>query len=136
MHLPSSKRNEKSRSVESMHAPRQESPRGSMGATAHRPGLKDRAYSTPIAPKNQDNAAGDDNASLYDQEAEGITDDAFFQRYHFPQPVDPTTQEEASDSSRDSSSDTEGPLSPTHTQARQPVGVVPAELSSSVGCFT
>lgn len=134
VHQPSSKRNEKSRSVEAMHAPQLESPRGSVSATAQRPGLKERAYSTPIVPKDQENRADDDNASLYDQEADGIADDAFFQRYHFPQPVDPTTQEEASDSSRDSSSDTEGPLSPTHTQARQPAGAVPAEPSSSVGC--
>ena len=119
-----SKRNEKAKSVESMSA-----------TTAQRPGIKGRAYSTPIVPKDQANngAAADDNASLYSQDGEEIANDAFFQRYHFPQPVAPTT-EEASESSVDSSSDTEGPLSPTHIQNRQPAGGVPSEPSSGVGC--
>lgn len=102
----------------------------SASATAPRPGLKGRAYSTPMAPKN---GAADDNASLYSQDGEEIANDAFFQRYHFPQPVG-ATQEEASESSVDSSSDTEGPLSPTHMQSRQPAGGVPSEPSSDVGC--
>jgi hypothetical protein len=135
VHAAPSKRSEKSKSVESMQAPRRESVQGSSSATAaQRPGLKGRAYSTPIVPKNQGNGAGDDNASLYSQDGEEIADDAFFQRYHFPQPV-ASTKEEPSDSSVDSSSDTEGPLSPTHIKNRQPAGEVPSEPSSGVGCF-
>ncbi|KAF2036296.1 ras GEF [Setomelanomma holmii] len=127
---PSSKRNEKAKSVESMQAPRRESAQGSSSsATAQRPGIKGRAYSTPIVPKNQGNGAADDNASLYSQDGEEIANDAFFQRYHFPQPVEPT-KEEASDNSGESSSDTEGPLSPTHIKNRQPAGEVVSEPSS------
>lgn len=130
------KRNEKAKSVESMQAPRRDTVQGSAGSSATaqpRPALKGRANSTPIVPKN---GAADDNASLYSQDGEEIADDAFFQRYHFPQPVGPT-KEEASGSDVDSSSDTEGPLSPTHVQNRQPAGGVPSEPSSGVGsrCF-
>ena len=139
VHSTSSKRTEKARSVESMQAPRRESASAaSSSATAQRPPLKGRAYSTPIVPKNQNqgNGAAEDSASIDEQEAGEIADDAFFQRYHFPQGVEPT-KEEASDSSLEqSSSDTEGPLSPTHLAQRQPQGGEAAEeLSSGVSCF-
>jgi hypothetical protein len=140
-HAAPAKRNEKARSVESMQPPRRESVSvaGSSSAAPPRPALKGRAYSTPVVPKNQgpapgpDAGAAEDNASLYSQDGEEIANDAFFQRYHFPQPVE-STQEEPSDSSVDSSSDTEGPLSPTHVKNRQPAGDVPSEPSSGVGC--
>jgi hypothetical protein len=128
----SSKRNEKAKSVESMQAPPRESAQGP--SSTARPGLKGRAYSTPIVPKNQGHGAAEDNASLYSQDGEEIANDAFFQRYHFPQPVEPT-KEEVSDDSRESSSDTEGPLSPTHIKNRQPAVEVAEEPSSGVGCF-
>jgi hypothetical protein len=135
VHAVSAKRSEKSKSVESMQPPRRESVTSSSSTTAaQRPGIKGRAYSTPIVPQHQEKGIAEDNASLYSQDGEEIADDAFFQRYHFPQPVE-TTQEEASESDVDSSSDTEGPLSPTHIQNRQPAGQVASEPSSGVGCF-
>jgi hypothetical protein len=141
VHAAPAKRNEKARSVESMQPPRRESisvaGASSSATPAPRPGLKGRAYSTPLVPKNpshsHDAGGAEDNASLYSQDGEEIANDAFFQRYHFPQPVGPTL-EEPSDSSVDSSSDTEGPLSPTHVKSRQPAGNVPSEPSSGVGC--
>ncbi|KAH8717084.1 ras guanine nucleotide exchange factor domain-containing protein [Phaeosphaeriaceae sp. PMI808] len=130
VHAPASKRNEKAKSVESILAPlRRESVHAASSATHQRPGLKGRAYSTPIVPKNQASGSAEDNASLYSQDGEEIADDAFFQRYHFPDAQDAPI-EEASGSSLDSSSDTEGPLSPTHIKNRQPVGEVPSEPSS------
>ena len=134
-----SKRSEKARSVESVQAPRRETLQGSASiSAAQRPPQKGRANSTPMAPmapkERANSGAADDNASLYSQDGEEIANDAFFQRYHFPQPVAPTT-EEASESSVDSSSDTEGPLSPTHVASRQPAGGVPSEPSSGVGCY-
>jgi hypothetical protein len=136
VHAANSKRTEKSKSIESMQAPRGESLTGSSSATAQRPGIKGRAYSTPIVPKNQEKSIAEDNASLYSQDGEEIADDAFFQRYHFPQPVG-TTKEEASESEADSSSDTEGPLSPTHINNRTPAGdgEAASEPSSGVCCF-
>jgi hypothetical protein len=138
VHAAPTKRNEKAKSVEAMQPPRRESVSvqgSSAGAThAQRPALKGRAYSTPVAPKNHETGGAEDNASLYSQDGEEIANDAFFQRYHFPQPVGPT-REEPSDSSVDSSSDTEGPLSPTHIKNRQPAGDVPSEPSSGVCGF-
>jgi hypothetical protein len=136
VHAASAKRSEKSKSVESMQPPpRRESVTGSSSTTTtRRPALKGRAYSTPIAPKLNDKGVVDDNASLYSQDGEEIADDAFFQRYHFPQPVE-STKEEASESEVDSSSDTEGPLSPTHIQNRQPSAQVASEASSGVCRF-
>ncbi|KAH3910147.1 hypothetical protein HBI56_223230 [Parastagonospora nodorum] len=131
VHAASAKRSEKSKSVESMQPPpRRESVTGSSSTTTtRRPALKGRAYSTPIAPKLNDKGVVDDNASLYSQDGEEIADDAFFQRYHFPQPVE-STKEEASESEVDSSSDTEGPLSPTHIHNRQPSAQAASEASS------
>jgi hypothetical protein len=128
VHAAPSKRSEKSKSIESMHA--------SSSATAQRPGLKGRAYSTPpVVPKNHEKAIAEDNVSLYSQDGEEIANDAFFQRYHFSHAV-ASTQEEASERSVDSSSDTEGPMSPTHTKARTPAGGdAPSDPSSAVGYF-
>jgi hypothetical protein len=136
VHAASSKRTEKSRSVESMQAPRRESLSGHASATsaAQRPGLTSRTYSTPAVLKNQEKGTSEDNASLYSQDGEEIANDAFFQRYHFAQPVASTT-EEASERSVDSSSDTEGPLSPAHIKSRTPAGDVLSGASSGVGCF-
>ena len=49
-----------------------------------------------------------------------IAGDEFFQRYHFPDHVQPTKLD-ISSSSVDSSSDTEGPLSPTTLKGRHPL---------------
>ncbi|KAL5118206.1 hypothetical protein ACEQ8H_003878 [Pleosporales sp. CAS-2024a] len=111
--------------------PRRESAAAASSAAAHRPGVKSRAFSTPVVPKHQDTAIPEDEASLSSHDGEEIADDAFFQRYHFVQSVEPT-EEEASESDVDSSSDTEGPLSPTHLQNRQPAGPPASEPSSGV----
>jgi len=125
VHAPANKRSEKSRSVEAVQGgPLQTT------TTTQRPGIKHRAYSTPNHSQNHSQAsAADDNASLYSQDGEEIADDAFFQRYHFPPPITSTKEEEASG---DSSSDTEGPLSPTHMLSRQPAGDMPSEPSSGL----
>ena len=128
-HTVPSKRPEKGKSTQSMQPPRRES---SAGATAQRPGVKTRAYSAPNAPNSDADAADDLETADEDKDGDAIADDAFFQRYHFPLPVAPT-KEEPSDSSLDSSSDTEGPLSPNHVKHRQPAGDVPSEPSTGVG---
>jgi hypothetical protein len=136
-HAAPAKRNEKARSVESMQPPRRESVSvaASSSAAAPRPALKGRAYSTPVVPKNQgpapglDAGAAEDNASLYSQDGEEIANDAFFQRYHFSPPAG-ATPEDASERSVDSSSDTEGPLSPTHVKSRTPARDVLSGASS------
>lgn len=93
--------------------------------------MKNRAHSAPSVPKlAEEGSHDDDDAADEDKDGEEIADDAFFQRYHFPQPVE--TKEEPSDSGVDSSSDTEGPLSPTHMQQRQATGDVPSEPSTGV----
>ena len=114
-HEHTSSRSVKTRSAQNMPSPRRESAAGAGrgGLAQQRPQAKGRAYSAPLVPKGTDNddpLAGDD---------EEIAGDPFFQRYNFGQTGDPT-KEEASSSSPDSSSDTEGPLSPTHMKARQP----------------
>jgi hypothetical protein len=124
-HTQPSKRNEKAKSVENMPPPRRESVVGSSSATAHHPGPKGRAASTPAVPKNGGNGAHAIPAYPEEQEEEEIADD---------QPGEQANAELSPDS-RDSSSDTEGPLSPTHVQARQPAGAPRAEASSSVCCF-
>jgi len=58
---------------------------------------------------------GDTASEVADDEE--IADDPFFQRYNFPQ-ADEAADEEGSSSSPDGSSDTEGPLSPTHIKGR------------------
>ena len=82
-----------------------------------------------MVPKTRADGAGSDHhlqgdapdtlAGEAGELAEEIAADPFFQRtYSFPQ-VDEAAREEASSSSPDGSSDTEGPLSPTHMKARQ-----------------
>jgi hypothetical protein len=139
VHAVSSKRTEKSRSVESMQAPRRESVSTvqTSAASAQRPGIKNRAYSHPAVPQSQshshskgsENGIPEDNASLYSQDGEEIANDAFFQRYHFSPPAG-ATPEDASERSVDSSSDTEGPLSPTHVKSRTPARDVLSGASS------
>ncbi|KAF2470591.1 ras GEF [Lindgomyces ingoldianus] len=108
------KRNEKAKSSQSMQSPRRESAQNSAGATHQRPGLKSRAYSAPMIPKNH--VDGTEN----DHDDEEIAGDPFFQRYNFPQAGAQSKEAgEASSSSVDGSSDTEGPLSPTHIKNRQ-----------------
>jgi hypothetical protein len=141
VHAVSSKRTEKSRSVESMQAPRRESVSTvqTSAASAQRPGIKNRAYSHPAVPQSQsqshshskgpESGIPEDNASLYSQDGEEIANDAFFQRYHFSPPAG-ATPEDASERSVDSSSDTEGPLSPTHVKSRTPARDVLSGASS------
>jgi hypothetical protein len=138
VHAAPSKRTEKSRSIESMQPPRRESLSAQASASGQRPALKGRAYSHPAVPKNQHSESGipegnADNASLYSQDGEEIANDAFFQRYHFSPPAG-TTAEEADERSVDSSSDTEGPLSPTHLKSRTAGREVLSGASSGVGC--
>jgi hypothetical protein len=134
-HSQPSMRNEKAKSVETMPPPRRESAAAASSATTHHRPAKGRAISTPAVPKSE--ASGGPSVAAYpeEHEEEEIADDAFFQRYHFPQPGD-QAHAELSPDSRDSSSDTEGPLSPTHLQTRQPSGAPRAEASSSVGCLS
>lgn len=99
---------------------RRESAVAPPGAT-DRPGVKNRAYSAPMVPKAQGDGA--DYGHLLDDMAgelgEEIAGDPFFQRINpFPQEEE-TGREEPSSSSPDSSSDTEGPMSPTHIKTRQ-----------------
>lgn len=120
-------RPDKGKGVQTSSLPRRES---SAGVTPQRPSIKNRANSAPHIPKNNPDGALD--ALDDDKDGEEITDDAFFQRYHFPIPIE-STKEEASDSSVDSSSDTEGPLSPTHVKHRQAAATdVPSEPSTGV----
>ena len=133
-HAAPAKRSEKSKSVESMQSTRRGSVQASASAPAQRPGVKGRAYSTPLVPKSQDKGA-EDNASLYSMDGEEIANDAFFQRYLFTPPVGVTKVDDASEPPVVSSSDSEGPLSPTHIKNRQPAGDVPSEASSAVCCY-
>ena len=132
------KRAEKGKTTQSMQPPpRRES---SAGVTPQRPGIKSRAHSAPSVPKTAEEGSNDgdhDDHDDHDEDKEGeeIADDAFFQRYHFPQPVETTTHEEPEDSGVDSSSDTEGPLSPTHIQQRQAAADVPSEPSTGVSIW-
>jgi hypothetical protein len=130
-HAPAAKRTEKS--IQSMQPPRRES--SAVVPAQLRPDIKTRAYSAPDAPKSEDGESSNDlDRTDEDNEAEEITDDAFFQRYHFPQAVASTQEEEEeeADSSAESSSDTEGPLSPTHLKDRQAAVDAAAEPSTGV----
>jgi hypothetical protein len=107
----------------------------SAGITAlQRPGIKIRAFSAPDTPQGEDGESGNDLLDRTDEDNEGeeIADDAFFQRYHFPQACAPTQEEEEAESSAESSSDTEGPLSPTHLKDRQSAGDAASEPSTGV----
>ncbi|OCL08956.1 ras GEF, partial [Glonium stellatum] len=118
-------RREKTKSSQSYeHPPRRESAQSSTGPTTQRPGLKSRAYSAPMVPKSH--LDGPDNDHLGDiaggepGDDEEIAADPFFQRYNFPQ-TDEAAEDEGSSSSPDGSSDTEGPLSPSHIKGRPSV---------------
>ena len=97
--------------------PRRES---SAGTSAQRPGIKTRAYSAPNVPKSDTDGGSELDRTDEASEADEIADDAFFQRYHFPDRLQPTKLD-ISSSSVDSSSDTEGPLSPTTLKGRHPL---------------
>ena len=113
---------EKTKSSQSYEQPpRRESAQSSTGFATKRPGLKSRAYSAPMVSKSHldgpDNEHLGDTASGELADDEEIVGDPFFQRYNFPQ-ADEAADEEGSSSSPDGSSDTEGPLSPTHIKGR------------------
>jgi hypothetical protein len=111
--------------------------------------MKTRANSAPVVPKDDgDSGRGHGHESHNpqaspgldrtdeDNEGEEIADDAFFQRYTFTQPI-PLTQQEDAGSSAESSSDTEGPLSPTHFKDRQQAaGDTASEPSTGVSAPT
>lgn len=111
-----------------------------IGATqARRPPAKGRAHSAPLVPKsnplpraNDDEAeAGssfldadpgpdddeDNGNDVLDDEEGEITDDPFFQRFSFAHTAAPDDEPPSPDS-HDSSTDNEGPLSPTSMQMR------------------
>ena len=93
---------------------------GTTGTTALRPPpIKHRAHSAPLLPNHDAHAHNPADDSDHPAEDWEITGDEFFQRYHFPEPVKPTKLDPSS-SSVDSSSDTEGPLSPTNIKGRMP----------------
>ncbi|KAF2866100.1 ras guanine nucleotide exchange factor domain-containing protein [Massariosphaeria phaeospora] len=131
-HTASSKRSEKAKSAQAMPPPRRESVQHA--AAVQRPdGIKGRANSAPMYPKNHHDGPDDHMDDLLAGEPcddDEISADPFFQRYNFPQSTEPCP-EEASSSSVDSSSDTEGPLSPTHLLSRQPGPGVPGAHSGS-----
>ncbi|KAF2190778.1 ras GEF [Zopfia rhizophila CBS 207.26] len=87
-------------------------------STAQRPDLKSRTYSAPMVPKSHLDGADNEMLAGEPGDDEEIAGDPFFQRYNFSQSEE-QGKEEASSSSPDSSSDTEGPLSPNHIKARQ-----------------
>lgn len=92
-------------------------PGAGAGAGTARPGLKHRAHSAPLSPPGGD-------ALDEPQDGDEIANDSFFQRYHFPQPgpgiaAERTESDDDDARDADSSSDTEGPLSPTHAAHRQ-----------------
>ncbi|KAF2447078.1 rap guanine nucleotide exchange factor 4 [Karstenula rhodostoma CBS 690.94] len=146
-------RNTASRTAHQMESPRKESVQSAHAAAAagvgaaglRPPNLKNRAHSAPMVPKSHHEGSDDDDgtASLGEgTEDWEIAGDEFFQRYHFPEAVQPTKLE-ISSSEVDSSSDTEGPLSPTSLKGRHPLQMdIRAPLSPrspapsvSVGCF-
>ncbi|KAF2200511.1 ras GEF [Delitschia confertaspora ATCC 74209] len=118
----SSRRSEKALRSRSRPVQRRESAVSTAAGSTNRPGVvKNRAYSAPMVPKTHtDGAEEAHNMQMLGEpgDDEGIADDPFFQRYNFSQ-VDEAGKDEVSLSSGDSSSDTEGPLSPTHFKARQ-----------------
>ena len=100
--------------------------------TTQRPGTKSRAYSAPMVSRSHQDGLDDehlgDTASGELADDEEIAGDPFFQRYNFPQ-ADEAADEEGSSSSPDGSSDTEGPLSPTHIKGR--LSILAESLPSS-----
>jgi hypothetical protein len=142
-HSTQSSRAEKPKSAQAMQPPRRES--GAAGCTGlQAPSLKNRAYSAPMVPKHHGPGPDDDDDDHLGGDAhddDEIAGDEFFQRYHFPQTGQPNV-DDVSSSSADSSSDTEGPLSPTHIKTRlpnQPTESLPSPRSPApsvaVSCF-
>ncbi|PSN63703.1 ras GEF [Corynespora cassiicola Philippines] len=117
-HLHSaSRRSDKARSAHPMPPPRRESQGASAaGSRPQRPAILNRAYSAPLIPKARGDGPDDDHMGDLGEPPDGdeIAGDEFFQRYHFPHSAAAQATAEQSGSSVDSSSDTEGPLSPTH----------------------
>ncbi|KAF9737991.1 hypothetical protein PMIN07_010032 [Paraphaeosphaeria minitans] len=96
---------------------------GATGLRPRPPSLKNRTHSAPMASKSHHDPSDDDDgtASLAESTDDWeIAGDEFFQRYHFPDAVQPTKLE-ISSSEVDSSSDTEGPLSPKSLKGRHPL---------------
>ena len=131
---PAASRGEKTRSAQSMQPPRRESVQvgGTGGSAGPRPGLKSRAHSAPMSPPAGADANPHDDRPYEPQDGDEIANDSFFQRYHFPHAV-ASTAEEPSESDVDSSSDTEGPLSPTHAAHRQQRASGEAQADQSPG---
>ncbi|KAF2131174.1 ras GEF [Dothidotthia symphoricarpi CBS 119687] len=96
-HTAPAKRSDKALSAQSMQSLK--------SAAGPRPGLQSRAYSVPTVPQMPADSADEQ------PDGEEIVDDAFFQRYTLPGPVD-YTHEEGSESSEN----TEGPLSPSRAK--------------------
>ena len=117
-------RNDKARSAQPVQSPRRESSaQASIGAAPRPSNLKIRAYSAPMVPKSR--VAGTEQDHMVNPlvgepgDDDEIAGDPFFQAaYSFPQSGAPGN-DDASSSSADSSSDTEGPMSPTHLKSRQ-----------------
>jgi len=99
---------------------------------AQRPGVNQRSNSAPLVPKLSPSSTQiqekeaerqvDDEDTLSDEdvgtdEEEEIAEDPFFQRYNLPA-ADEVPEDAKTDESEDEPEDTEGPLSPTSTQAR------------------
>ncbi|KAF2839551.1 ras GEF [Patellaria atrata CBS 101060] len=96
-----------------------------------RPSLKGRAYSEPLVQSTQ--TSGVDNENLADDflgdefgEGDEIVGDPFFQRFDITQSSH-IGRVETNLSSGESSSDGEGPLSPTHVKSRSGAGADPFE---------
>ena len=104
----------------------------SASVAPQRPGMKTRAYSAPNVPRTDDAPATQLSSTDEGCEGEEITDDAFFQRYHFPHQAPSAQEDDQGGSSAESSSDTEGPLSPTHAKDRQPAGDAASDPSTGV----
>ncbi|KAF2793913.1 ras GEF [Melanomma pulvis-pyrius CBS 109.77] len=121
-HKKRTERSDKARSAQPVQSPRRESVQDVAASTAQRPGnLKIRAYSAPLVPKYRVAGTEQDLDALAGDHCEDdeIAGDPFFQAsYNFPQ-SGALANDDASSSSADSSSDTEGPLSPTHVKNRQ-----------------
>ena len=82
--------------------------------SSRRPGFKSRAFSAPQLPKdiNRSPPVADQDSGGEPGYAEEIAEDPFFQRYDWPQQSVRGRGHHSSRSSRENSSDTEGPLSP------------------------
>lgn len=83
-----------------------------------------RTLSAPILSRGHSHGTEEEEhvGSLGDHQDDWeIAGDEFFQRYHFPDAAIKPTKLDISSSSAESSSDTEGPLSPTNLKGRHPL---------------